>query len=277
MKDTLSKIEKWQVDLENRFHKIEINLQKLKTGLATDNVHDFRVEIKKLKALLRLCKSIAKVPSTCRLDKKLNKSFRYLGRLREWQIQLQKITEACTEKKDIQPVLYLDQINREIEWYRLKAGRTLLKLSSLEKNKKRIEKHFSEIPGTEAIQHFIDLKMLALNDLFQQEKQDDESMHFMRKQLKDVQYIISYGQKKRNENGRYPRLKSIQAATGKLGDFHDLRVALFLLDEELKSLHQAKEEKKMLREIRKQWQYQKEILRQEAWAECRNLLYPNPA
>ena len=90
MKSTDIKKGKWQADLEERFSKIYTLLQKIDNHFENNDIHDYRVEIKKLKALIRLFNFTASESITCRFPKKLNKIYKALGHLREWQIQEKK-------------------------------------------------------------------------------------------------------------------------------------------------------------------------------------------
>jgi CHAD domain-containing protein len=276
MKDNLSIKEEWQSVFKDRFHKLSLVLNKLRKGLDAKDIHDFRVEIKKLKALFRLFRSVAKTTYAYQFPKALNKTYHYLGYLRELQILHQKIVATCRDGDITQPTNYLDQINKSLDWYKQKSRNSLQRTHALKKNNERIIKHLFDEPGQEEIQTFIESKMKALRDLLAKSNHDDESMHSMRKILKDIQYILSYVENKKAKADGSPHLKTIQESTRALGDFHDQRVALRLLDQELKTPSISVDEKKLLRGIRKLWQPDKEILRKEAWGKCRNLLCSEP-
>jgi CHAD domain-containing protein len=271
MKYTSSQIEKCQADVEERFNKINLVLQKIIIGFATDDIHDFRVEIKKLKALLRLFSSVAMDPSAYRFPKSMNKVYKAMGHLREWQIQHQKISKSCSERNYIEPVSYLNKIGRKTDLCKLKAGELIRYLPSLEKKKEQIKNHCPEKLPPAAIQSFILTKTQTVHHLLLAGANDDASMHNMRKLLKDVQYTLSDQAKELRTAEGSSRLKAIQKVSGLLGDFHDLCVAVSLINRERKVLHKTSEEKKLLRDIRKRWQIDKENLRQEAFDQCMKL------
>jgi CHAD domain-containing protein len=263
--------EKWANYLDNRFSKINLVLQKVDNSFNTSDIHDFRVEVKKLKALIRLFNSAVSDPPICHFPKKLNKIYKALGHLREWQIQRQKIISAFEVQNHSTPRFYIDKIRRKTEQHKRKTGKLLNPLPSLEKNKEKIKKHFHFTISPEAKRSFIGKRMKIIHELLTSGANDDDSMHYMRKMLKDAQYTLSGSEKDSETNEEPARLKTIQAVTSQLGELHDLHIALILLKKELNSLKNNSREKILLNTIMRSWQSEKEKIRKETLKDIREI------
>jgi CHAD domain-containing protein len=261
--DTTVKKEKWQEAIDYRFSKIEHVLHKLKHDCTTDNIHEFRVQIKKLKALLRLIGFSMPVASNSRFPKPLNKLYESLGRLREWQIQKQHITKAADELHYTEPLAYVHKIDRKSDACQRRIMKKISQLSDLKKDRDHIKNNCPVALTPKSIIGFIQSKMHAVQLVLLSRKVDDESMHDMRKKIKDVQYVISGSDKTSETNKESSQLQSVQKVSGQLGDFHDMSVSLLLLKKELKTVHKDPAEKKLLRKIKGNWQAAKLEQRQQ--------------
>lgn len=280
MKKTELQKDKWQASVEERFKKINLVLQKVIPDFAPDDIHDFRVEVKKLKALLKLFSSASENPSIFLFPKRLNKVYKTLGHLREWQIQKQKIDRSRSEKNYPGHLPYLNKIDVKTELYKLKAVDLIWDLPSFVQNKEQIKNCCPDKGLTATISAFFHSKMEIIHNMLLSGKRDDESMHEMRKLLKDVQYVLSEAEKKGEPVEGFSRLKTIQKVSGQLGEFHDLYVALALLDRELEDLHNNGKEKDQLQPIQQDWRSEKEKLRQQVMQllqEMDQRNFPDPA
>jgi CHAD domain-containing protein len=261
--DTNVKKVKWRRAIDYRFGKIEHVLYKLTTDCTAENIHDFRVEIKKLKALIRLFSFSIRETSACKFPKSLNKVYKSLGSLREWQIQKQRITKAAGEMHYVGTLDYKHKIDRKTDVCRRRVIELIRRLRDWKKNRDQIKNNCPEKSGPESISAFIQMKMHAIQDSLLSGDYNDESMHDMRKKLKDVQYILSAAKKEEEIKKHTARLKSVQSVSGNLGNFHDLCIALLMLKKEIKMLHKKTSEKKLLWKIRDNWYTEKVKLRQQ--------------
>jgi len=247
--------------IEDRFNKTNHVLHKMTLDCTAEHIHSFRVEIKKLKALIRLFSFGVQDPSTCRFPKPLDTLYKSLGRLREWQIQKQNIAKTAEGMQYAKQLAYMDTINRKTNSCKRRVMEIMGQLPDLKKYTEQIKNNNPETLTRISIQEFIRTKMLAVQNILQSGKYDDASMHDMRKKVKDVQYIISGSEKAGETNEQTARLKSVQHVSAKLGDYHDLCITLILLKKEIRKLHKVTDEKKLLRKIKDQWQADKLNLR----------------
>jgi len=250
------------VAIEDRFSKTNHVLHQMTLDCSADHIHSFRVEIKKLKALIRLFSFSIPDPSTCKFPKPLDTLYKSLGSLREWQIQKQNIAKTAEEMHYANQLAYLDIINRKTDSCKRRVMELMGRLPDLKRFMEQIKNNSPGELTPDSIDEFIQMKMLAVQNVLQSGKYDDASMHDMRKKVKDVQYIISGSEKAGRTNEHIARLKSVQYVSAKLGDYHDLCIALILLKKELNKLHKDTDEKKLLRKIKNKWQADKLSLRQ---------------
>jgi CHAD domain-containing protein len=263
---------KWQKAIDHRFSKIEHVLHKLTLNYTADNIHDFRVEIKKLKALLRLFSFRMPADSSFRFPKPLNKLYKSLGLLREWQIQKHNIAKAADELHYTETLTYVNKINGKTDICKRRVMQKISKLPDLKKNMEQIKNNCPSELSPKSIVEFIQSKMHAVQLVLLNGEFDDKYMHDMRKKIKDVQYILSGSEKTNETNEASSRLQSIQKVSGQLGDYHDMSVSLLQLKKELKTAHKNPDEKRLLRKIEHYWQAAKLEMRQETILSVRALI-----
>jgi len=261
--DTTVKKVKWQEAIDYRFSNIEHVLHKLKHDCTTDNIHEIRVQIKKLKALIRLFSFSTTVTSNSKFPKPLNKLYNSLGHLREWQIQKQHITKAADDLHYADSLAYMHKINRKADTCKRRVMKKISRLPDLKRTRDDIKNNSPLDPASRSVLGFVQSKMHTVQLVLQSGKADDESMHDMRKKIKDVQYVISGSGKTSETKKESSRLQSVQKVSGQLGDFHDMSVSLLLLKKELKTVHKDPAEKKLLRKIKGNWQTAKLEQRQQ--------------
>jgi CHAD domain-containing protein len=263
---------KWQKAIDNRFSRIEHDLHKLTLDCTTDNLHDFRVNIKKLKALLHLLSFSLPAASNFMFPKPLDKMYKSLGLLREWQIQKRNITKAADELHYTETLAYVHKIDLKTDEYKRKIRQKISQLPDIESNKDQIKNNSPSEISSKSITGFIQFKMHAVQLVLISGKFDDESMHDIRKKIKDVQYILSGTGKTNETNVVSSRLQSIQKVSGQLGDFHDMSVSLLQLKKELKTVPKNHDEKKLLLKIKDNWQAAKLDMRQQTILSTRALI-----
>ncbi len=255
--------EKWHKAIEYRFNKTEHALHKIIQDFTEDHIHDFRVEIKKLKAFIRLISYNVPDPSASGFPKPLNKLYKALGSLREWQIQNQNLVKAAGELQYTKPLACVHKINRKADSSKHRVMALIHSLPDVKKMMDRIKNNGPDELRPASIIRFIQTKIQAVQVLLQSGKEDDESMHDIRKKIKDVQYVLSGLDKTGETDEPSSPLASVQEVSAKLGDYHDLCVALVLLRKELKTQRKETDEKKLLRKIKDNWQAEKLKLRRQ--------------
>jgi CHAD domain-containing protein len=247
------KKEKLHRTVEHRFDKTETALKKITEDFTEDNIHDFRVEIKKLKAFVRLMGYGIPGNAEPKFPKPLNKFYKALGSLREWQIQKTKILKAAGEMQYSGPQLYVQKIDRKMAASNQKAITLMKKIPDIKKMMEKIHIRDSEEPGAASMVGFIHSRIQRVKEILHSGKKDDESMHEIRKKIKDIQYILSGVGKSGEIEEHSSTLASVQDVSALLGDYHDLCVSVALLKKELNSIPKETSEKKLLLRLEAQW------------------------
>jgi len=261
---------------ESRLDTIYKTLQKAEHGFGMEDIHVFRVEIKKLKAFLRLLRTGNKHSTKLKISKRLQKIYKVLGQIRILQLQEEYMRKEINEEGILSSLKYMDKLSKKVHSFTLKAGELVKRKKPIEKERQSIRKNSPDKLLLTTLESFLDKKIYVIIKLLSQEVPDEKSMHLIRKHLKDVLYnstlIKTAGTGKKGSG--FPREEEIQSVARLLGNYHDLRIALGLLDVELNENHIPGDEKNWLRHTRNKWQIEKENTGKQAYQACRSLLQP---
>lgn len=269
---------KLQDTLDKRFHSVSVKLQKLIPGYGIEDIHSFRVEIKKLKSFLRLLKTNHQHPSALKIPGRLNKIYRILGQIRVLQLQEEQVNKELKGTGVPGQDIYLNKIREKTAVCRTEATDAIRQFKSIKKDKAAIKEHCPDLLLNTTVKKFISAKRNAIRKQLLQESPDETSLHTIRKHLKDIQYnssYLKYDLPGLPECG-FLQTDEIPGFTTLLGNFHDLHVALCLLDDDLKENLLPGDFKSLLLNIRNTWQGDKEKLRQEIYKKCRKFRLPDP-
>jgi CHAD domain-containing protein len=260
--------------VKKSFRKVDAAFQKLSAQLVGGNIHLFRVEVKKLRALLRLISMGADMPESLKLPRSIKKIYRLGGLIRNQQLQHQHILKETRAANKRLPGEYLDILDKE-------AGAKIRRLKKLLKDRKSFSKQKGAIVdklkgklSDTAVEEFIRVKMAMLRILAQQPDPDEDSLHRIRKSLKDLQYNWPFIEEKASAL-LPPGLRSkdnLSSLTDLFGNFQDARVGLSLLQGAYLDKIQEEKERMELLEIKDKWQTNKEKTRQEIQAVLENIL-----
>ena len=95
-------------EIKHRFQTIDKLAKKSTPKFDEEVVHDFRVEVKKLRAFLRLINSELAKAEALKIEKDLKQFYRHLGAVRSIQMHLQYIDDMLPRGKHaIKPYLQL--------------------------------------------------------------------------------------------------------------------------------------------------------------------------
>ncbi len=239
--------------IDNTFHKINIKIKNVESGFGLEDIHSFRTEIKKLKAFLRLL--------NVKFPKKLNKIYKILGHIRILQLQSENIGKLVGEAGTKMPFTY-STIHTESDRYNIQAQLQIKEYHRSKKNKAAIKTIAPDKITQKEIRKFIHTELHTLGGLLQLKEIDDESMHGIRKILKDIQYDESYIKNDLSAEliSRLFLDEQIHVLTALLGDFHDICVSIKQLPQNLTDYSASEDEKKLLLEIKNRWLEDKNLL-----------------
>ena len=256
--------------IETRFIKINVTLNRLIANFATEDIHQFRIEVKKLRAFLRSIKTELKLP------KRLRKFYDTIGIVRNLQLQQQRIAKVVTETGDSLPSKYLSTINVEAITNIKKAKKIIKKRKTFKKEEKSIINIFTKKIERPTIKKFFNSEADLLNKQLLLNQPGDETLHSIRKILKDILYTQPYISKK-TRTTLLPWLSgqpNVKLITELLGGFQDARTSLnYLRPHYTNEIPEC--ELLLLKSIEKKWQREKENIKQQVYRQLnKNSLAP---
>jgi CHAD domain-containing protein len=226
-------------------------------------VHAFRVEYKKLRAFLRLLSEHQTVQDNIRLSGGLKKTYRAAGLLRGLQLQSQLIIDekmhGCTEMGS-----YASFLDRETEKMKEELG-ILISRDPVKESKKRI---LVWLPGSlrgSDCHKFIKQKWGSAQAIVSARYFSDENLHEIRKNLKDIFYVLKYckekGMKRVHLDQLVNRADEYKDLTEDLGTYQDNYAAIALLASYLRKDAKANIPEDMV-EVKGRWLREKRVMKQ---------------
>jgi len=265
--------------LINNLKKTRRHYKKLLKNFELEEIHDFRLQIKKLRAFIRLLNMESRKEKCIKINKEIRKFYRTTGKIRNVQLHKQKIIQLSRSLSFSDPINYIELINEEEDRDKKKGRRESEKIS-ITRFKKALVKSVPEEVAIEAIQYFTIEERNKLLAILSFSVYDDETLHDVRKILKDILYDWDY---------LTPYLASvlpayfvykenIESLATKLGDFHDLYVALSFLSPVYIDQVINESEKDMIMVIKRKIEWEKyntkeqiillfEAIKKEIWVE----------
>lgn len=264
--------------IENRFIKINGSLDAVLANFAIEDIHRFRVEIKKLRAFLHVLKTGVKDPGAVKLSGKIKFFYRTIGIIRNLQLQQDRIKKMATETADELPSEYLRMLNEEAKLKIARAGNLMKNHKPFRKQKKHI---LSVLKGGHCkikTKRFLSSESKLLQHQLLLSELQDKTLHLIRKILKDVLYAQPYINHKIKNT--LPSSLSDQAnvklLADLLGNFQDACTGLAFLNfcpmDDLPEV-----ERIFLKNVEKEWQDDKEGIRQKIIDQLKQSHFiPNP-
>ena len=254
------------------FQRLGKLLNQIENDFDEDSIHDFRKEVKKLRAFLRLISLNRGIPDDLKLPHKLKKIYLLAGKIRDLQLHLHFINDKYTEED--KPSEYLLLLQNEMEKW-IKKLQIVLKENQLLKIEKKITGNLPEQVRMETIKEFFQKKIMNIDALQSARKVTDEDLHSIRKNIKDINYDL----KILNDNDGISipfllwdneEIKKAENMAQELGLYNDIRTALlFMQPAYLNKINES--ERKRLQAIRKQWSLEKKSTKQNISEKLRHL------
>lgn len=207
-------------------------LKPKKTASTPKRIHNFRLTVKRLRALIRLLDSISHEPSHGYLFKPFKKVYRKTGYLRDLHVQWKLIKYLKSQSPKEANILLKSIEKKEISNSK-EVNRQFLKLDS--KGIKNILEYFEEHLASgfkisfDDYNSFISQKIGTIKNLIGTDY-EDHTLHDIRKQLKELVYTLEVLQIQ-NFNLDIPDetiewLNNLQEKLGKWNDWYNLTLML---------------------------------------------------
>ncbi|MBS1584650.1 MAG: CHAD domain-containing protein [Bacteroidetes bacterium] len=207
--------------LEDRLKDVSDTVIKVAPGFEEDDIHAFRVAVKKLRAYMRLVSSADKQPKLI-LSKKFHELYDIAGAIREAQLRLKKAGAPKDKLAGyIADLEHRIAFNKE-EWQKKYNEDVVKKLS-----KKLTGKDLKKLPD-KTLTAFMKDKMQVLEDAADTSP-NDETIHECRKSVKDMLYNTKLAEK--HWPGAFKKvehlpLSKLDELSDMLGDYNDERLLL---------------------------------------------------
>ena len=256
---------------EKRFKKLRKHYNDLLQDFEGEKIHSFRLEMKKLRAFIRLVNISLPGKKAMKINKKIKTFYNATGNIRNLQLHQQRINHICNGLLLEKPACYLQALHAEEMAQKEKARQLAKKISFNDFKKKILDPIHNKLKAKPA-RAFIIQKKLALFELLSLQYYQDEALHDMRKTLKDLlydwRYIDSFTALLLPAS--FAKEKNLESITTKLGDYHDLCTALYFFSPLYTGQIATKPERENLQTLKQQLEWRKEKMKKEA---CQ-LLFP---
>ncbi len=259
---------------DKRFKKIRKHYGGLLEDFEVEEIHSFRLEMKKLRAFIRLVNISLPGKKTVKINKKIKSFYNTTGDIRNLQLHQQRINHICNGLLLTKPICYLQALHNE-EMQQKQKARQLAKKISFDRFKEKILGSVHDKLKAKPARAFVIQKKLALFELLSLQYYHDEALHDIRKTLKDLLYDWTYIDSFTTLllPPSFLKEKNIESITNKLGNYHDLCMALYFFNPMYTGQIINKPEKENLQALRQQLEWRKEEMKKEA---CQLLLSLNP-
>ena len=239
-----------------------INLQLKKFSSSYDeakdfeekNLHAFRLRMKRLKAFMALLREGGYYH--LKIPRKLSALYACTGAIRNLQLQKKRILHFCAEENR-RPDRYIELLTAEEAQWKHRG----LQLVSTVPIAEELAKLVSPVPGhikKGAVKDFLRTEATKLWTLLLSNEISDEDLHRLRKILKNILYNWKYAGAHAGPFLPFcwQHKDQVRLFAETLGAFHDLCVSLELLHAFWERTDEG--ERKILQQMKKQWEHDKE-------------------
>ncbi len=244
------------------YRKIKKYIKKITASFGSEDIHQFRVTYKKLRAFLRMISEQNGNAGELKIPKKLFNCYHIFGSIRDLQLQQQNILKA-TEQKLIKPKAYYSFLQSEIDKLKLQLFKIFQKdpvTLSKEKTDKAIPAKFT----VKKFRIYAKKKWDTVNAIIISGSFTNENMHAIRKNLKDLNYNTEEYKGFQNKfvsiTGNKINKQYLNALVDELGNLQDKSAAVVLLKSYwLKKLNRY--DQKLLTQIKTKWIKDKDLMK----------------
>lgn len=241
--------------IEDRFTRIAKYFHKAIVDFESEDIRQFRTEIKKLKVFLHLLGMESDDGFAYRITKRMKTIYGYLGVILNLQEQLRKTNEFAEKYSGGIPVHYVNMLEWELEFWEKASKDFMDEGYDFFNDKRKILSTFPDELTKKAIRKFIHYTLYELQAI--SGNSDDYSLEGKRKFIEDIYYnyvfIKPYITKR--QSGLIDE-KAIGECLGLFSDFRDKCMTLVLL-QTFNPDKLDEPEKQLLKEMENNWLLEK--------------------
>ncbi|HUZ60126.1 MAG TPA: hypothetical protein VMU83_15235 [Hanamia sp.] len=176
--------------IEDRFKKIDKHFHKAIANFKTEDILEFRSEIKKLKVFLHLLNMESGDGFLYRITKRMKTIYGYFGVIQNLQLQLKKINEYVKKSSGNLPVHYINMLEKELEFWKKISKDFIVADYDFFNDKKEITNTFPDKLTKKSIHKFIHYTLYELQ--VTSDHLDDYSLDNTRKFMEDIYYNYAF-------------------------------------------------------------------------------------
>jgi CHAD domain-containing protein len=258
------------------FDRLKTLLGLIEKDFNPEAIHKFRVQVKKIRAFLRLLDNELQGSGHLKLPKKLKALYLFAGKVRDMQLYLTTLNNEFPGSD--KPDEYLALLERELKGYKkelLHAGNKTL----LSKTEEIITGKLPHQLSQENIKRFLQQKEAFANLLLSSVTATDEDLHLARKNIKDVLYLVKILKEEADHSVidlMFPdnTVTKAEKLAAQLGLFIDFCTAVsFIKPAWLNEIN--KREQEQLQILKKKWQSEIHSIKAELQAGSETLVFNN--
>lgn len=250
--------------VHDRYEKTEALAAKVFSGLGAEDIHAFRVEVKRLRAFLRVARSARDGKLKAGLPARLQAFYQATGVIRNLQLQRTGLARLAKEQGAVLPELFTDLLDQRLRASREEVRKILKKGKLAKKGGRRLIAGLPAEIGSTQRKAFVVIELRSLDPTHRPMLPEEDYLHAFRKSLKDLLYTWHWV-KKEADGILPPHLAGkdqIRSVAALIGDFCDLRVLLdFQRQCQFSQEAIGPQEKNFLQRMERQWGKEKEALR----------------
>lgn len=215
--------------IHKKFKKTNRLFREIINRFEMEPIHEFRTEIKKLRAFLRLL-NVEAGDDRLKISKEMKTFYGYAGTIRNLQLQLKTIGDYSGNPRYTVTEAYIDYLKKMIEKWKEHVIEFAQSKSNLYNDEKKIIKRIQGKLTKGSAKKFLQSKMDELACLMA-ELPDDDALHSIRKLLKDILYnwiFIEHYRKLLPPD--FSDKEKIKSFTELIGLFLDKRIGIILLE-----------------------------------------------
>jgi len=241
--------------INNHYKKLKKYIKKIVGIFNVEDIHQFRLQYKKLRAFLRMISQEQKATDKIKIYKPLIKGYNILGTIRDLQLQQQRILEVTKEELN-KPKAYLLMLQKKIDKLQPELYKIFLK-NPVNISKKKTDSVIRDKFLAKSFRNFVRQKWTNVYAIVVSGEFSDANIHAIRKNLKDMFYNIEIYEELKHELFSLSAWKEkdkqyFDKILDELGSFHDKCTAIALLKfHRLNNLNIY--DRELLERIKKEW------------------------
>lgn len=254
--------------VEKSFRTLDKLCHKMLKEFDAQDIHDFRVEVKKIRAFLRLL-AIKKEEDEPLIPKLLKTFYGYIGTVRNIQLSESSLSKYAKAHSVEIPAGYLKLLDDEKNYWKKEVGR-LMEDNSFHDIKKKIIKELPNDLEKSSIKKFVNDKLADL-EKYLKDLNNDNALHNIRKALKDLLYTRNYIEDHIGLPVVISDKRKLKSITTVLGNFIDESMRLKLLRSVYLGKIKDENDEILLVQIERKWNSEKLESKQKLQRRLRSL------